>query len=195
MTSKEILGGIAVLLGIGSNLLYLWQVVRRHIRPHLFSWVVWGTIGLIGFAVQRSGDAGAGSWALGTSSVFCFIIAGLSLLYGEKTITRGDWIAFIGALSAIPVWVATSDALWAVLIVCGIDVVAFYPTYRKSWNNPHSEGITAFFFYGLQMLLAALAVENMTFTTTIYPALIFVLNMGLVILLSWRRKVLATVPA
>ena len=179
------------MLGIGSCTLYLWQVFHRTIKPHVFSWIIWGTIGLIGFAAQYVGKAGPGCWAIGASSILCFVIAGTGFFYGEKSVTRSDWACFIVSLSAIPVWLATSNPLWAVVIVSAIDAVAFYPTFRKSWMNPHEEGMMAFLLYGLQMLLSIIALENFTLTTALYPATIFVLNIALTLTLLYRRRALA----
>ncbi len=191
MLGKEIIGGLATLLGTGSCLIYLWQIFKRTTKPHVFSWFIWGILSLIGFLAQYAAKAGPGSWAVGASSLFCFVVAFTGLFYGEKAITRGDWVCFIFSLSSIPVWLATSNPLWAVVIVSAIDAVAFYPTVRKSWFSPQEEGMTTFFIYGLQMFLALAALESYTLTTVLYPATIFVLNMGLTFMLFYRRRILA----
>lgn len=191
MLTKEIIGGIAVVLGLGSNLLYICQVFSRQIKPHLFSWFLWGTLGMISFTAQVSEKAGPGAWALGVSSVCCFIIAAASLRYGEKNITRSDWACLVFGLTAIPVWVMTSNPLWAVVIAAIIDAVAFWPTLRKSWIMPHEEGVTAFSIYGLQMAFAMMALETVNLTTVLYPATITTLNTVVVIGLIYRRRVLA----
>jgi len=76
------------------------------------------------FFAQLSDKAGAGSWATGLSAAFCLDIGILALFRGEKHITRGDWIAFLTTFLAIPLWVVTSDLLWSVLLVTGIDAIA-----------------------------------------------------------------------
>lgn len=188
MLTKDIIGGIAVALGLGSNLLYIWQVLRREVKPHIFSWFLWGVLGFISFAAQHVEKAGPGSWALGVSATCCFLITAASFFHGEKNITRGDWACLLFGLTAIPVWMATKNPLWAVVIAAIIDAVAFYPTMRKSWQDPHAEGITAFFIYGLQMMLALAALETFNLTTALYPAVIVVLNMSLVATLLYRRQ-------
>src|SRR3954471_17103449 len=102
MPSHEFLGGLATLLGIGSCSIYLWQVLKRKIKPHIFSWFIWGVVEVIGFAAQYAAKAGPGAWTVGVSSIFCLIIAAAGLVHGEKSITRSDWTCLIFALSAIP---------------------------------------------------------------------------------------------
>ncbi len=188
MTTKEIIGGLAVALTVISGLLYLWQIYGRTVKPHAFSWIVWGTLALISFAAQFVEGAGPGAWAMGLSALNCFAIAVLGLFYGEKNITRSDWIAFVTALLAIPVWRATHNPLWAVVIVSCIDAIAFYPTFRKSWRRPHEEGLTAFSIISLQMLISIAALQKYTLTIILYPAVIIFLNLTLIVALLYRRR-------
>lgn len=185
------MGGLAVAVGVISQLLYLWQIFHRTVKPHIFSWFIWGVLGLTGFAAQYASNAGPGSWAIGVSGSICFVIAAVGFFYGEKSITRSDWVCFIFSLSAIPAWMATSNPLWAVVIVSTIDAAAFFPTFRKSWMTPHEEGMIAFFLYGLQMVLSLLALESFTLTTALYPAVILVMNASLTLTLLCRRRILA----
>src|SRR4051794_15323690 len=113
MSANEILGALATILGLISCGIYLWQVFRRTIRPHIFSWIIWSLLAFIGFTAQRVAHAGPGSWTTGFSAFGCFMVAALGLFYGEKSITRSDWTCFIFALFAIPAWIATHNPLWA----------------------------------------------------------------------------------
>jgi len=191
MSAKEIFGGIAVAVGLAGQGWYLLQAMRRTVRPHIFSWIIWGLLGLIGTAAQYTANAGPGCWSVGISSITCFFIAIAGLFHGEKSITRGDWICFLFLLSAIPVWVMTKNPLWAVVIVCAIDTGAFYPTFRKSWSQPHKEGIIGFSAYALQMVFSFAALESFTLTTTLYPIVLFAMNAALAVTLLYRRRKVA----
>jgi uncharacterized membrane protein YidH (DUF202 family) len=191
MLEKEIIGGLAAVLGVAGYGIYMWQVRRRTIRPHMFTWIIWGVVMSIGFAAQYVEDSGPGAWNLGVGAVATILIAVASYFYGEKNITRGDRVVFIGALSAIPAWLATNDPLWAVVIISAIDAAAFYPTFRKSWIKPQEESLWAFLIGIPQFSLSIAALERTTLTTVLYPATIAVLNALLVVMLLWRRKALA----
>ena len=191
MTEKDIIGGVAVAVGMASYILYIWQIWRRTIRPHVFTWLIWGTLMAIGFAVQYVEKAGPGSWVLGMSAVVNMVIATAAYFYGEKNIARSDWVALIVALSAIPVWQMTNNPLWAAAIISAIDAVAFWPTFRKSWSKPHEEGALSFFTAGAQFALSIFALENMTLASVLYPATIVILNAMLVSMLLARRAALS----
>jgi hypothetical protein len=191
MTEKEIIGIAAVVLGVAGYGFYMGQIYRRAIKPHMFTWIIWGIVMSIGFAVQYAEEAGPGAWNLGVGAAATILIAAASCFYGERKITRGDWVFFIGALSAIPAWLMARDPLWAVVIISLIDAAAFYPTFRKSWMKPREEGSVIYFNGAVQFSLSIAALEKITVTTALYPATIAVLNAGLVMMLLWRRRVLA----
>jgi hypothetical protein len=190
MTEKEIIGGAAVVVGLSGQGVYLWQVFRRTVKPHIFSWFIWGLLGLIGSAAQYTANAGPGSWSVGASAIFCFFIAIVGFFHGEKTITRSDWIYFLLLLSAIPAWLITKNPLWAAVIVSAIDAGAFYPSFRKAWSRPHDEGLMAFLAYVAQMVLSLAALETYSLTTALYPAVLLSMNAAMTLMLLYRRKIL-----
>jgi hypothetical protein len=191
MSEKESFGALSVVAGFICLSGYLWAVFKGHVRPHVFSWVVWTLLLGIGFAVQVSEGAGPGSWALGSAMIMNAAIAMASYFHGERNITKGDWICFIGALSAIPAWLATEDPLAAAVIVSVIDAVAFYPTFRKAWVKPQEESSFAFAVMSVQIILSLYAMENVAITTVLYPAVILFLNIAFIIMLLWRRRALS----
>ena len=136
--TKESLGYFSIAVAIVSYFPYGWMTISQKIRPHMFSWVVWGTVNAITFFAQASRGAGFGAWATGFSAGGCLSVALLAGIYGERKITRGDWVAFLSSLAAIPLWYVTKDPLWSVILLTGISAVAFYPTVRKSWRKPRS---------------------------------------------------------
>ena len=129
---KQWLGYVSLLCGVMGYGTYLWSILSHRTRPHAFSWVVWGTVTAVVFYAQVIKGAGAGAWATGFSSGICFIVTGFAFYRGEKKITLTDWLAFSGALLAIPVGYLTQDPLWSVILVTLIDQLGFYPTFRKS---------------------------------------------------------------
>ena len=87
------------------------------------------------FAAQYTNAAGAGSWQTGEAAFLCAVIAVLALLRGERKVTRADWAAFIGSLSALPLLVVTKNPLSSVIMLTMIDAIGFYPTLRNSYQG------------------------------------------------------------
>ncbi len=188
MTEQQIIGAGAALLGVYGYGMYIRDVLRGHVRPHLFTWTVWGILMSIALAAQLTQDTSPGTWNLMSSTVLTVAVAIASLFYGDRNITRGDWIAFIASLSAIPVWKMTANPVYAVLLICAIDCAAVWPTFRKSWYRPHQEGALMFALTVPQFLLSIVALDRVTLVTALYPALIAGLNTALVLMLLWRRR-------
>jgi hypothetical protein len=187
----EIFGALAVIVGVLGQAVYIRSILRGETKPHLFTWLVWGTLGMIGFAAMVYDKAGPATWALGATAMLCLITSLLSLKYGEKTFTRGDKIALFTSMSAIIPWLLTDDPLGSVILISIIDIVAFYPTIRKSWSKPGEESLFAYNLGSLKFGLTVLAISNFTLTNALYPAAIVFINTAFVIMCLIRRKQLS----
>ncbi len=187
MTIQDIFGVVSVVFAAAGYGAYIYTVLKGRTKPHVFSWAVWGVLVFIVFLAQLSKGAGAGAWATGFSAVAYFVIAGLALKRGEKHITRGDWVAFIGAICAVPVWYFTHDPLWAVLVATAIDGMAYYPTFRKTFLKPYEENYFIHLMDALKWVIAFFALSDFSLTTLVYPAFIFMADSGLAAMILWRR--------
>jgi hypothetical protein len=194
MLTKPFLGYLSAFLTLAGYGPYVLSTLSGRTRPHLFSWFIWGTIATIIFFAQDSDNAGPGAWSMGVSGIGCFVIAGLAIHYGEKVITWSDWASFVAALAAIPLWITTRNALWAVVMVTMIDACGYYPTYRKSWSNPREENIAPYSFDTVKCIIALFALNHYSFVTVLSPAFIAVTEGILVSMILWRRSVLKAPP-
>jgi hypothetical protein len=190
MELKDVWGLLSVLLAVVSYVPYVRSIFAANTKPHAFTWLVWGTVMAIAFFAQLSDKAGAGSWSTGLSAAFCLGIGIIALFRGEKHITRGDWIAFLATFLAIPLWVVTSDPLWSVLLVTGIDAVAYYPTFRKSYAKPDEELALKYVLTVIRYLLSLMALERFTIVTSVYQIVSIFMEAGIVVMLLWRRAAL-----
>ena len=188
--SPEVFAALAILVSVIRYGTYLRAIYLKEARPHVFSWFNWGTVTAIGAYAQMSLDGGPSAWVLVVVSATCFFISGVALFVGEKNITRSDWFAFLGALTAIPVWVYTNDPIWAIIVIIVIDILTYYPTIRKSWNDPWGEPPSSYFWAGLRYFLALFAVSPMTLETLAYPFFLMATDWGFALYVLYRRKVL-----
>lgn len=188
MMNQDLIGFVAALIGIYAFYPYLRDIFRRKTRPHIFTWGIWGLLMGIGFFAQLSEGAGPGAWVTGVFTVLNFLIVILALKYGEKDFTRSDWVMLAVALLAIPLWVLTKNPLWSVILISVIDVVAFLPTFRKSWSKPHEETLETFVWVSLSFFMSFWALEAVNLTTTLYPATLLGINIVFITLSLIRRR-------
>ncbi len=190
VTIKDFLGFLSIALTLVGYVPYFHSIFKKRTKPHLFSWIIWGTVNAIAFAGQWSHGGGAGSWAAGFTALLSFGVVGLSTVWGEKNITKSDVVAFTGALAAIALWYFTNDPLGAVCLATFIDILGCYPTIRKSYNKPHEEPLFSWVICSLRSVLSLFALGQYSLVTTIYPIAMIFTNGGLALMLFWRRAIL-----
>jgi hypothetical protein len=187
MSLKDTFGLISLFLAIASYVPYIYSIFYANTKPHAFTWLVWGSVMAVAFVAQLADKAGAGSWATGLSGALCLAIGVIALFRGEKHITRGDWVAFAATSLAIPLWAVTSDPLWSVLLVTGIDAAAYYPTFRKSYAKPNEELALKYVLTVVRYVFSLLALERWTLVTSVYQLVSIFMELAIVIMLLWRR--------
>jgi hypothetical protein len=186
-TFQEYIGILSILVSLTGTGIYISSILRKKTKPHLYTWLTWTILPAIGFFAQRHGQAGPGAWASGTGAFASFIIVCLAFKYGEKHKTNSDRIALIVSLLAIIPWIVTKDPLGSVILISLIDLIAFFPTFRKSWSKPFQENLLNYTISALAMMLSLFAMHKFTLTTLLYPFAFVIGNFGFVLFCLWRR--------
>lgn len=187
---KQVLGAVAIAIGIAAYIPYFRDLFRGKTKPHVFSWILWGIITFTGFFASLSRGGGAGVWVELFTGSMCFFIAIYALFKGERNITFTDWISFLGAGVALALWAITKEPLTAIVLVLVIDALGFVPTFRKSYAKPYEETLISYLLNGIKFIPALFALGSFNLTTALYPAYLVVANFAFVTMLIVRRKAL-----
>ncbi len=188
ITTEALLTIATIIVCTSSYVFYFRGIFKQGVKPHLFSWLIWGITMCIGAAAGISNNGGIGSWIILACGIATLSIAAFAVKYGEKKITKLDWICLFVALSSIPLWLLTDNALAAVIVVTVIDVIGYAPTLRKSWHKPWEENIPAFVIGTFQFGLILMTIQNYNLTTTLYALAIMFMNIAVTTQLILRRK-------
>ncbi len=189
MSYKDLLSAVAILLTFIAYVPYIRLIVKGTVKPHVFSWVIWGTTTFVVFLAQLADGGGAGAWPIGVSGVITIFIALLAYIKrADVRITRIDWLFFLSAMSSLPFWYFTSDPLWAVVILTTVDVFGFGPTLRKVYVRPHSESLLFYFLFALRNGIAIGALENYSTTTLLFPVVTAIACLLLIAMAACRRR-------
>lgn len=117
MPYKEILSAVAISLTFIAFYPYLRGIAQGTIKPHVFSWVIWGTTTFVVFLAQLNAHGGVGAWPIGISGAITIVIAILAFTKrADVGITKVDWLFFASALSSLPLWYLTSSPALAVVV-------------------------------------------------------------------------------
>ena len=187
---KLFFSGVAIALTCVAFAPYIRSILAGVTKPHVFSWVIWGTTTSIVFFAQLEAKGGIGAWPIGVSGVITIFIAALALIkYSDLSITKTDWLFFLSALASLPFWYITSDPLWAVVILTAVDLLGFGPTIRKAYDFPHEENIPFFLLFMARNIFAVLALEHYSAATTLFPLSVSSACLFLIVMVSLRRRV------
>ena len=188
MIEKEIFTAIGLIFTFVGYLAYIYSIFKGETRPHPFSWLIWGVLTAIGFFAQIDDNAGSGAYITGVSAAFTFFIAIVGYFKrAEIVITKADWITFVVALFAIPLWLITDTAFYSVILITVIDAIAFYPTFAKTWHNPNQELPFQTIMAMLKYVLSIFALHNYSVITVLYPLSLVIMNFAFLILLYSRK--------
>jgi hypothetical protein len=169
---------------------YIRSIRQGQMKPHVFSWVIWGLTTFIVFFAQVAANGGTGALPIGLSGLLTLYIAWLAWRYrGDTSITRIDWAFLIAALAALPAWFIARDPVWAVIVLTTVDLLGFGPTLRKAWNSPHTESPAFYGLFAVRNALVLIALEEMNLATTLFPIAVGIGCIIVVLLLLWRRRV------
>jgi hypothetical protein len=187
---KMILAILAsVVIVSGGYLPYIRDMFRGITKPHAYTWLIWSITYGTATAAMWFGRGGWGFLAMFVSCFFVVLIFFLSIKYGTRNITIGDTIILGLALLAIVVWWQMNNPLLAVLMVSAIDVVGYFPSFRKVFHEPWSETIASWAIFSIANLLNIFALSEYNLLTVTYLLAITVANIILLVIGSLRRKV------
>jgi|SRR3989344_2028356 len=185
MAINEIIGIVAGALSFSAYLFYIFAIPFGKARPSRSTWWVLTLIGIMIAASYYTEGARATIWVALSYVVGPFIIALLSLKYGEGKWERLDtWCLGVSLMSAA-VWHISGSALIALLMNMFMDCVGLVPTIKKSYLRPEGEDRPAWTLESIASLLNVFAVEAWTFSIAVYPIYLLVIN-GIITSLLYR---------
>ncbi len=178
---------IAAVIGVLAFIPYLRDIFLLKTKPHAYTWLIW---------VITQGTAvlgiwyGGGRWGalnLTVGIVLAFVVFLFSLKYGTKNITKSDTAILIAALLAILVWWQLDQPLISVIMVSAIDVIGYFPSFRKSYQEPWSETLTSWILFSVSNVFAMLALSQYNLLTLTYLVSISFANLMLFTICLARR--------
>ncbi len=181
---------VASLLAVIGNISYLKDTLAGRVKPHPYTWFIWSIVSMTTFLGGVAKGAGIGAIPTGIAEGFTILIFLLSLKYLFKDHARhirpiDNYFLGIAVLGLIP-WFLTNDPTISVVIMVGIDIVAFIPTLRKTWMHPETEKPL---LYGMNVgrhALTLLSLGSYNIATTIHSIAMIFINTLMVLFI--RRK-------
>ncbi len=185
---KENIAIIAAILAVVGNLPYLWDVIKRKVEPHAYTWFVWSIVSCIVFFGQLSKGAGIGALPTGASEIFTIIIFFFSLPNGFKHVKKIDTFFLVVALLGLIPWILTKDPTISVIIAVSIDLIAFIPTLRKTWLKPKTETPLLYGTNVLRHALALFSLQTYNIATTLHSIVMIMANTTMTVFILRKKS-------
>ncbi len=187
---------VATLLITGTSLTtasvvpYIKDIIHGKTKPRIVSWAIWTVLLGIAAIVSFQERQMASAVLAGSSAVACLAISLLALKHVEWGITRLERITMLGAAIGLVLWMVFDDPLLVLMSTISVDAIAYIPTFKNGWTNPHNESLTMFIVSALGggLVLLSAILDHATIHGIAYPlySLLFASIMSGVLL--WRRN-------
>ncbi len=179
----------------------LWKIWNGASKPHPIAWIGFGLLTGIGYLVQYQEGAGAGSWVMGLTAIFCFLIAGMSqykVRWQKSDFNNWDWAALILGIGLFVLYLISKRLAWgptlSAILATLADLVFYIPIFRKAWMLPYDEFAPAYTLNSLKFVPSMFAMSAYSTATCLYPFAMIFANAIVVFYLLWRRKCLTREP-
>ncbi|TGL45134.1 hypothetical protein [Leptospira perdikensis] len=186
---RSLITGIAIFLTFYAYIPYIKGIWTGTIRPHVFSWIIWGATTFIVFFAQIAGNGGVGSAPIGVSGIITIFVACIAYKKrGDIEITKFDWFFFGLAVSSLPFWFYFSDPLAAVIVLSIADILGFIPTFRKGYFLPNSEPVGFYLIFLFRNFLAMAGLAEWNTTTLLFPGSAGIACVVFVVMIKIRKS-------
>jgi hypothetical protein len=182
-------GEIAGIVGLTACPIYVHDILRGTARPNRATWWIITLVGCVIAASYWESGGRATIW-IALAYIFSpFVIAVLSIKYGDGQWQTLDRLCCLGAVISVGMWWITSSALAALSISIVVDLLGLLPTFVKAYSKPLTESKVAWGIAALASFINILAIERWNFAIAAYPLYLLATN-GLMIgiILYPRRK-------
>jgi uncharacterized protein with PQ loop repeat len=187
MDMYKSLGLVAGVLSLVGYIPYIISIIKGKTRPNKSTWFIWTVVGgLLAFSYAAEGDPQTIWLPLG----YFFgplITAILSIRYGDANWSRFDIICLSVAIISVIPWVLSKNATFTLLINVLIDMAGALPTLVKTYHEPETEDLTAWFIFFIANTIQLFAISYWNIAA-IYPIYLFFLA-GFIVFLVLKGKI------
>lgn len=189
---KVVIAIIAALLAFIGNISYLKDVIAGKVVPHPYTWFIWSIVSMTTFFGGLAKGAGIGALPTGVAEGFTILIFLFSLkyLFQRKTghIRMIDNYFLLAALLGLIPWILTNDPTISVVIVVLIDIVAFIPTLRKTWQHPETEKPLLYEMNVARHVLTLFSLQSYNIATTVHSIAMICVNTVMTIFIQRKKR-------
>jgi hypothetical protein len=188
LTSKDLMGALAVAIAIVAYGIYFWQTLAGAARPHPLSWLIFGILSGTGWLIQLDQAAGPGSWVMAVTAAACLLLCLMGLWRGERVFPWYEWAFLLAAAVIFIFYLLSRQPTLSAVLATAVAVLGFGPTVTKSWSRPYADSVTSFALNGLKFVPSLFAMDRVSVATCVFPAALSIANLAVALLIHLRRR-------
>jgi hypothetical protein len=146
----------AVLSGL-AYVIYLHQVYAGGSIPNPASWTVWAfTATLSAITFWRGSKDWLAATQFFTGSVACIVVWVFTLSFGKFSgLDVMSWVTIVVSFGACLVWYVTENAIYANLIIGGVEIASIIPTITGVVHNSHVEQALPWWLWAIAFAISS----------------------------------------
>lgn len=188
MTLYAVLGIAAGMVGLAANPVYVADIVHGATRPSRLTWWILAVLHILLAASYYASGARETVWLPAAYAISFFIVALLSIKYGEAGWRGTDTACLIGACGCAVFWWVSGSAQLALFLTICVDFFGILPTVEKAYRRPETENRTAWLMATLAALLNVSAVRSWTLAIAAYPLYVLAVNALITLFIMRPRR-------
>lgn len=186
ITFANFFGIVAGVISFGAYILYIYSILKGETRPSRATWWILTVVGTVTGVSYYFSGAVETIWVPVADVLGIFIIAVLSIKYGEGGLNIFDISCFVVAIFSLLLWYIFKTPIIALLLNLIMDFVGILPTIKKSYLEPTKESRLSWLLTFIGNVVNFGAVNIFTFGVLLYPIYMSI-SSGVVTLLLYKR--------
>ncbi|KKQ78180.1 MAG: hypothetical protein A3A96_00180 [Candidatus Zambryskibacteria bacterium RIFCSPLOWO2_01_FULL_39_39] len=168
-TITYIFGVVAGIISFGAYIVYIISILKGETKPSRATWWILTIVGSVtGISYYFSGAVDT-IWVPVADVFGIFIVAILSIKYGEGGLNPFDITCFFVSMTGLVLWYIFKSPVIALILNLSMDFVGMLPTIKKSYLEPTGESGFSWLLTFIGNVLNFGAIGSATFGVLIYP--------------------------
>ena len=183
MSIYYVLGFLSAIFFTIAYIPYIVSVIQGKTKPHPFSWLLWGLIGILSLYFYIHVGAHETLPFAYCGAVFPFVIFLFSIKYWKGGFSQFDYLVLALSLVSIILYLIFHSATVSLSMSILADMFAFMPTLRKTYLDPSSESLSSWGLFLTSYFLSVFAISKWTYGVAIFPCYLAVFGTIMCILI------------
>ncbi|MEK7539449.1 MAG: hypothetical protein AAB595_02325 [Patescibacteria group bacterium] len=180
---------VGVFLNLFCSIWYIKNIFYGQTKPNLVSWFMWMLAPFIGFFLQLKAGAGFSSLGAFMAGFGPFLVIIFSL-FNKKAFWKiqfFDLVCGFFSIIAVIFYLITNNLGVSIIFAILSDLLAYIPTFIKSWKFPETETSSIYIGGVINNILSLLIIKNWIFTIYSFSAYLVLANL-IEIYFLYRQK-------